>query len=186
VDATDLAHAIFKVRETIPVAGPGPLTLLYPKWLPGNHSPSGPLGKLSGLTITADGKRLEWTRDPVDVYPFHIEVPEGPKALCLDFQFLSPVSGREGRIVMTPAMLNVEWNTVALYPAGYFSRRVQIEPSVTLPEGFKPATALETASTSGATTTFKPTTFNTLVDSPLIAGRNFERFDLDPGGPARV
>ena len=186
VDATDLPHAIFTVHETIPVAGPGEVTLLYPKWLPGNHSPTGPIDKLGGLVITAGGQRLEWRRDPVDVYAFHVTAPEGAGALDLSFQFLSPVSMREGRIVMTPAMLNVEWNTVALYPAGYFSRQVHIEPSVTLPDGFTLATALETASTSGATTTFKPTTFNTLVDSPLIAGRNFRSFDLDPGGPARV
>jgi predicted metalloprotease with PDZ domain len=186
VDATDLPHAIFKVHETMPVAGPGPMILLYPKWLPGNHSPTGPIDKLGGLVITAGGQRLEWRRDPVDVYAFHIEVPQGVQALDLSFQFLSPVSGREGRIVMTPAMLNVEWNAVALYPAGYFSRQIHFEPSVTLPDGFTLATALETASTAGATTTFKPTTFNTLVDSPLIAGRNFETFDLDPGGPARV
>jgi len=186
VDATDLPHAIFKVHETVPVQGPGPITLLYPKWLPGNHSPTGPIDKLSGLMIAGNGQRIEWRRDPVDVYAFHVDVPAGVSVLDIDFQFLSPVSGREGRIVMTPAMLNVEWNTVALYPAGYFSRQVKIEPSVTLPAGFKLATALETASTTGDTTTFKTTTFNTLVDSPLIAGRNFHSFDLDPGGPARV
>jgi predicted metalloprotease with PDZ domain len=186
VDATDLARAIFRVRETVPVAGPGPLTLLYPKWLPGNHSPTGPIDKLAGLVITANGQPVEWKRDPVDVYAFHVEVPAGVQALDLTFQFLSPVSGHEGRIVMTPAMLNVEWNTVALYPAGYFTRQIHIEPSVTLPDGFRLATALETAATSGGATTFKPTTFNTLVDSPLIAGRNYQSFDLDPGGPARV
>lgn len=186
VDATDLPHAIFAVHEIMPVAGPGPITLLYPKWLPGNHSPTGPIDKLAGLIVTANGQRIEWRRDPVDVYAFHVDVPAGASALDLSFQFLSPVSGREGRIVMTPDMLNVEWNTVALYPAGYFSRRIQVEASVTLPEGFRPATALETASTVGATTIFKPTSFNTLVDSPLIAGRNFRSFDLDPGGLARV
>ncbi len=186
VDATDLSHAIFVVHETVPVSGPGPLTLLYPKWLPGNHSPTGPIDKLAGLVITANGQRIEWRRDPVDVYAFHVDVPAGVGALDLNFQFLSPVSGREGRIMMTPDMLSLEWNTLALYPAGYFSRQIQVEASVTLPEGFKPATALETASAAGATTTFKPASFNTLVDSPLIAGRNFRAFDLDPGGPARV
>jgi predicted metalloprotease with PDZ domain len=186
VDATDLARAIFRVHETVPVAGPGPLTLFYPKWLPGNHSPTGPIDKLAGLVITANGQPVEWKRDPVDVYAFHVEVPAGVQVLDLTFQFLSPVSGHEGRIVMTPAMLNVEWNTVALYPAGYFTRQIHIEPSVTLPDGFRLATALETAATSGGATTFKPTTFNTLVDSPLIAGRNYQSFDLDPGGPARV
>ena len=186
VDTTDLSHAIFTVHETVPVAGPGPITLLYPKWLPGNHSPTGPIDKLAGLTITASGQQIAWRRDPVDVYAFHIDVPAGASALDLSFQFLSPVSGHEGRIVMAPDMLNVEWNTVVLYPAGYFSRDITVEASVTLPDGFKPATALEVASSAGATTTFKPLAFDNLVDSPLIAGRNFRSFELDPGGPARV
>jgi predicted metalloprotease with PDZ domain len=186
VDATDLAHAIFVVREILPVQGPGPMTLLYPRWLPGNHSPSGTIDKLAGLIINANGKRIEWKRDPVDVFAFHVDVPAGVSALDIDFQFLSPVSTREGRVVMTQEMLNVEWNTVALYPAGYFSRQITFEPSLKLPEGFKLATALETASVAGTVTTFKPTPFNTLVDSPLIAGKNFKSFDLDPGGPARV
>jgi predicted metalloprotease with PDZ domain len=186
VDATDQLHAIFAVHETVPVQGPGPLTLLYPKWLPGTHSPTGPIDKLGGLVIKAGDKRIEWQRDPVDVYAFHVDVPAGVSALDLDFQFLSPVSMHEGRVVMTPDMLNVQWNSVALYPAGYFSRQIKVEASVKLPDGFKLATALETASSTGSVTIFKPADFETLVDSPLIAGRYFQSFDLDPGGPARV
>jgi predicted metalloprotease with PDZ domain len=191
VDATDLARGVFAVHETVPVSGPGPLTLLYPKWLPGNHSPTGPIDKLAGLIVTAGGKRIEWRRDPVDVYAFHIDAPAGVNALDLDFQFLSPVSDREGRVVMTPQMLNVEWNTVVLYPAGYYSRDIKVDASVKLPDGFTPATALEDASGAatpgaGGTVAYKTTTLNTLVDSPLIAGKYYARFDLDPGGPARV
>ncbi len=186
VDATDLPHAIFAVHETLPVSGAGPLTLLYPKWLPGNHSPTGPIDKLAGLMITAAGKPIAWKRDPVDVYAFHLDVPAGVSSLDLDFQFLSPVSTREGRVMMTPDMLSLEWNTVALYPAGYFSRQVQVEASVKLPDGFTQASALEIASVSGPITRFQATSFETLVDSPLIAGRNFKSIDLDPGGPVRV
>ena len=185
-DATDLAHAIVSVRESLPVAGPGPLVLLYPKWLPGNHSPTGPIDKLAGLTITAGGRPLAWKRDPVDVWAFHVDVPAGVDHLDLAFQFLSAVSTREGRVMMTPDMLSLQWNTVTLYPAGHFSRQVRVQPSVKVPDGFTLATALETASVAGSTTTFKPVDFETLVDSPLIAGRNFKAFDLDPGGPVRV
>jgi predicted metalloprotease with PDZ domain len=186
VDATDLPHAIFRAHETVPVAGPGPITLLYPQWLPGNHSPSGPIDKLAGLTISAGGKPLTWKRDPVDVYAFHVDVPPGVSTLDIDLQFLSPVSGREGRVMMTPDMISLQWNTVALYPAGHFSRQIQVQASVKVPDGFTLATALDTASSSGGVTAFKPTTLDTLVDSPLIAGRYFKTFDLDPGGPARV
>ena len=186
VDATDLDHAIFTSHETVPVAGPGPLVLLYPKWLPGNHSPTGPIDKLASLKITANGRVLEWRRDPVNVYAFHVEVPDGVAAIDLDFQFLSPVSTHEGHVVMSPQMFDLEWDTVALYPAGYFSRDIPIQAAVKLPEGFTLATALETASVTGPVTSFKTTSFNTLIDSPLMAGRYFKRFDLDPGGPARV
>jgi predicted metalloprotease with PDZ domain len=186
VDATDLAHGIFSVRERVPVAGPGPLTLLYPEWLPGNHGPSGPLDKLAGLMVTADGQPVSWTRDPVDVYAFHVTVPAGATALDLSFQFLSAVTRSQGRIMMTPDMLSLQWDTLALYPAGYFSRDITVEPSVKLPTGFTGATALETASSAGDVTTYKPTPFNTLIDSPMIAGRYYRRYDLDPGGPARV
>jgi len=188
VDATDLAHAVFAVHETVPVSGPGPITLLYPQWLPGDHKPSGTIDKLAGLIVTAGGQRLEWRRDPVDVYAFHIDAPAGVTALDLDFQFLSPVSDREGQVMMTPQALRLEWNTVVLYPAGYFSRDIRVDASVKLPDGFTSATALEDAAPPGAagTVAYKTTPLDTLVDSPLIAGKYFSRIDLDPGGPARV
>ncbi|MGH6876485.1 MAG: M61 family metallopeptidase [Rhizomicrobium sp.] len=185
VEATDLVHAIFRVHETIPVR-PGPLVLLFPKWIPGNHGPTGPIDKFAGLVIRAGGAKLAWTRDTVDVYAFHVAVPNGARALDVAFQFLSPVETKEGRVVMTPETLDLEWNAVALYPAGYFSRDIMVQPSVKLPAGWKFGTALATASASGATTNFKPVPFNTLVDSPMFAGRYFERVDLDPGGPAPV
>jgi predicted metalloprotease with PDZ domain len=186
VDATDLDHGVFDVRERVPVPGPGPFTLLYPQWLPGNHGPTGPLDRLAGLKITANGAPIPWMRDPVDVYAFHVQIPDGVTALDLSFQFLSSVAGSEGRIMMTPDMLSLQWNTVALYPAGYFSRDIDVEPSVRLPAGFTAATALENRSVDGGAMTFKPVSFNNLVDSPLIAGRYLRKFDLDPGAPTRV
>ena len=154
VDATDTTHAIFRVHEDIPVQG-GAIVLLFPKWLPGNHGPSGPIDKFAGLVIRAGGKKLSWTRDTVDVYAFHVNVPNGSRVLDCDFQFLSPVETRQGRVVMTPEMLDLEWNAVALYPAGYFSRNIMVQASVKLPLGWKFGTALETASGSGTTTAFK-------------------------------
>ena len=186
VDATDVDRRIFRIRETIPVRAGEPLVLLYPQWLPGNHSPSGPVDKLAGLMIHANGARVEWVRDPVDVFAFHVAVPANATSLDVDFQFVSPVDTPEGRIVMTPDMLNLQWNDVALYPAGYFARQIMMEPSVRLPDGWQFATALETASTTGGLTTFKPVSLDTLVDSPIFAGRYFTRLDLDPGGVAPV
>jgi len=139
VDA-DIARRIFQVHETIPVATAGPFTLLFPQWLPGNHSPSGGLDKFAGLIIHSGGKRIEWVRDPVNVFAFHIDAPAGP--LELEFQYVSPVQTNEGRVQMTPDMLNLQWDEVALYPAGYFSRDVTFIPSVKLPTGWGYGTAL--------------------------------------------
>ena len=108
VDATDIERHIFRVRETIPVRAAESLVLLYPEWLPGNHSPSGRIDKLAGLTIHANGKRLEWTRDPINVFAFRVEVPAGVAAIDTEFQFDSPVDTNEGRVVMTPDMLNLQ------------------------------------------------------------------------------
>jgi predicted metalloprotease with PDZ domain len=186
VDATDIDRHIFKVRETLPVRGGDQLVLLYPQWLPGNHSPSGRVDKLGGFIIRASGTRLEWKRDPVDVFAFHVTVPPAVTALDVEFQYLSPVEGNEGRVVMTPEMLNLQWNAVVLYPAGYFSRQIVFEADVRLPDGWQFATALDAASTNGNTTTFKPVSLETLVDSPIFAGRFFKRVDLQAPGPAPV
>lgn len=186
VDATDIERHIFSVRETIPVRSGESIVLLYPRWVPGNHSPSGPVDKLAGLTIYANGARVEWHRDPLDVFAFHVDVPAGATALDVNFQFVSPVDTGEGRVVMTPDMLNLQWNAVVLYPAGYYARQIMMEPSVRLPVGWEFASALDTTTSNGGVTTFKPVPLNTLVDSPIFAGRYFKRLDLDPTGPAPV
>ncbi|MBN8737778.1 MAG: M61 family metallopeptidase [Xanthomonadales bacterium] len=189
VDASDTRQGIFRVHETIPVQA-GELTLLYPKWIPGDHSPDGPIDMLAGLKITASGKPLKWKRDKYDVYAFRVDVPQGVPEITVDFQFLSG-RGKSSFIQMTDKMLSLEWNTVSLYPAGHYSRQIRVEPSVTFPSGWQFGTALERVdqggpSQSGDTVTFKPTTFNTLVDSPIYAGKYFKRVDLDPGAKVPV
>ncbi|HWW27637.1 MAG TPA: peptidase M61 [Caulobacter sp.] len=186
VDATDLDRKIFQVRETIPVAKPGPMTILYPQWVPGGHSPRNDLDKLAGLVITANGKPLPWTRDPVAVHAFHFDVPDGATEIQVSFQFLTPVKPDVGRILVTDDMLNVQWLQLGFYPAGYYTRRIQVEPTVKLPQGWGFGTALEKASGDGQTTTFKTTTFETLVDSPMFAGRYYKQVDLDPGAAVPV
>ncbi len=186
VDATDLDRRIFKVRQQIPVSGPGPMTLLFPRWLPGKHWAAGELHALAGLIITAGGQRLEWSRDPVEMGAFHVVVPAGAERLDLEFQYLSPTAGDQGRIVVTPEMMNVQWNNMALYPAGYFTRQIRIQPSIRLPENWTYGVALETESVKDGVVTFKPVGFDTLVDSPMFAGRWGRKIDLDPGGRSRV
>ncbi len=180
VDATDTNQNIFRVRQVIPVATAGPMTLLYPKWLPGTHAPRGQIEKLVGLTISAGGKPVRWVRDPVDVHAFHIDVPQGARELNVAFQFVSATQEDQGRIVVTPAMMNLQWQSVSLYPAGYYVRNIPVQASVTWPAGWQAATALRPASASGATVTYQTTDYDTLVDSPVFAGRHFKSVALSP------
>jgi predicted metalloprotease with PDZ domain len=184
VDASDTAQGIFRVHETIPVKA-GALTLLYPQWIPGDHSPTGPIAMLAGLKLSAHGKPLMWKRDEYNVYAFHLDVPAGVSSVDATFQYMSGRTDGEG-FEITDRMMDMEWSKVSLYPAGYFSRGITFAPSVTLAHGWQLGTALETSSQSGDTTTFKPVTFNNLVDSPIYAGQYFKRVDLNPGGDAPV
>ena len=188
VDATDLDRKIFRVRESIPVSGAGRIDLLYPKWLPGTHGPGGPVASLAGLVITAAGQPVEWVRDTVEMTAFHLVIPEGATSLELEFQFLTAVNAKGGDVAVSPDILDLEWNTVVLYPAGYYVSRIQVEPSIKLPDGWRFATALETASLSGGEARFKPVSLETLVDSPILAGRYYNQVDLDPGAefPVRL
>jgi predicted metalloprotease with PDZ domain len=185
IDATDLERRIFRIRQTIPVK-PGPMTLLYSEWIMGNHAPRGPVYNYSGLRFTANGKPVAWKRDPADVYAFHVDVPNGVKELNVEAQFLSAIEATQGPVMMTPEMLRLNWYIAALYPAGHFSRKVNFDVSVKLPSGWDYATALETASKSGDTVKFKTASWETVIDSPLFAGKYMRKYDLDPGGRSRV
>lgn len=181
VDATDVARGIFRVQERIPVPAAGKLHLLYPQWLPGNHAPRGPIDDVAGLAVSANGRALDWRRDPVNVYAIQVDVPAGVQAIDLAFDYVSPVSPAQGRVVMTREMLSLQWNLTAFYPAGYFTRQIMVQPSVTLPSGWNFGTALEPLS-GGTTGTigFRPVDFETLVDSPMLAGRYFRQVQLGP------
>ncbi|MDA3915076.1 M61 family peptidase [Oleiagrimonas sp.] len=188
LDLTRAPDRIFEVHETIPVAHDGSFALYYPKWIPGEHAPSGPINNIAGLIIKANGQQLHWRRDLADMFTLYVDVPKGVRKLDLQFQFLSPGGG--GQFGASPSTSNdladVEFNQVAFYPAGYYSRRVMIEPTVILPRHWKFATALDVASQSGNVVHFKPVSFNNFVDSPLIAGKHFKRVDLAPGAKVPV
>ncbi len=194
VDATNLDQHIYRVRETIPVQA-GPLTLLYPEWLPGNHSPRGPIDKVAGLVIhantaQANGQKLAWKRDPGNVYAFHLDVPEGVQSITAEYDYLSPTDRSQGRVVMTPNMLNLQWNAVVLYPAGHYASQIQFAPSVTYPTGWHAASALESDQGAGGAATgtvhYNTVPLDILVDSPVYAGRYFKQYDLAPGAKTPV
>jgi len=185
VDATDLGQRVFKVRQTVPVQA-GLQRFHYPAWLPGNHSPTGQIEKLAGLVISGNGQRLDWVRDPLDVYTFNVQVPEGVNELRMDFQFLSPTDSAQGRTVMTPNMLNLQWNAMLLYPAGHAAHAITYQASARYPQGWEAASALSVASRNGDTVNYAPTNLEILVDSPVFAGRYHRMFDLAPAGTRPV
>lgn len=181
VDTSDTLHGVFKVEETIPVppefAGKK-MALLFPKWLPGKHAPRGEIEKLAGLEIRANGQVLAWKRDPIDVFAFWVDVPAGATALDVRFQFLSATDGPQGRIVVTQDMMNLQPNSVSLYPAGWFTRQIPVSLSVTWPQGWQAASAMREASRDGSRVSYQTVDYETLVDSPFFAGRNFAKWDL--------
>jgi predicted metalloprotease with PDZ domain len=178
VDITNITGRVLNVHETIPIQGRD-TTLLYPEWLPGTHSPSNPIGELAGLVVTANGKRISWVRDRVNMYAFHVDAPLDATTLDINFQYLAPLDPKQGRI--SSKFADITWNSVLLYPAGYFSRDIKFEPALRLPEAWKFASALDVKSQNGNLVQFKDTPLNTLVDSPVYAGVNFKRLDLSTG-----
>ena len=184
VDATDIDQHVFRVRQSIPVVAAGRMTLLMPQWLPGKHAPRGEIEKLAGLVIRANGRELTWKRDPLDMYAFHVDVPAGVPALDVSFQFLSATMPDQGRVVVTREMLNLQWEAVSLYPAGYYTRQIPVSASVTYPAGWQAATALRPV--AGAVpgpnhVTYQTASYETLQDSPVFAGKYFRKDDLGHG-----
>ena len=178
VDLTDASRNLYHAQLNIP-ANPGALTLVFPKWIPGNHRPSGPIAALTGIRMEANGKPLPWERDPVDMYAFHVVVPEAAHAIevWLDAITSSDSAGGSGPAASSN-LLDLNWNAVVLYPQGADSDRVEFVPSVKLPRGWKFGTALVATHISGDEVEFAPVSLTTLVDSPLIAGVHYERIDL--------
>ena len=178
VDASDVARAIFRVHQHIPVPQAGDFVLLFPKWVPGGHSPRNDIKNITGLRVTANGRELKWVRDDLDVFAFHIDVPQGITAIDVDYQHVTPTTGNQGRILATPDMASIQWLSNSLYPAGYFVRNIPVQASVIVPQGWKVATALRPSGQTGNRIDYPVTSYEILVDSPLIAGAHYRRIPL--------
>jgi predicted metalloprotease with PDZ domain len=178
VDATSTPRKIFHAKLKIP-ASAGDLTLYYPKWIPGEHAPDGPVIDLAGLKFTAGGKTLKWRRDLLDGFTIHVEVPAGENEVNAELDFLSPATfegGFSAGSSATDKMAVISWNQVLLYPKGWKSDDLTYVATLKLPAGWKYGTPLPIASTSltgqnGDTQIiFQPTSLTTLIDSPVITG----------------
>ncbi len=186
VDLTDAPRNIYHSQLTIPVK-PGPLTLVYPEWIPGNHRPAGPIANVTGIKMEANKQTLAWQRDPIDMYAFHVDVPAGASELKVSLDTITNdgSAGASGPAATTN-VLDLNWNQVVLYPQGASSDAVQVEASVTPPRGWKFATALPVFAVTKSGTNeligFKPVSLTTLIDSPLIAGDHYRRIELTKPG----
>jgi predicted metalloprotease with PDZ domain len=188
VDATEAARHIVHTRVTLAVA-PGALTLVYPKWIPGEHGPTGPIGSLVGLRMTVKGRPVPWHRDPGDAYAFHLEVPAGAGELEVAFDVVpgGPAAHFSADASTTETLALISWNQLVLVPAGARMRELIVAPSLVLPAGWRLGTALATGRQTGPRTEFAPVPLETLVDSPVLAGQILRTIDLAPGAtPAHL
>ena len=178
VDATDLDHRVMRVQETIP-ASAGKLRLAYPQWIPGHHGPTAQANAIAGLVFRAAGRELAWRRDPADVFAYEIDVPSDASEVYVRFDFLSPLPGSQGRVVMTPTLAAVDWEDLVLYPAHAKSDGIQVRPSVKFPPGWQAASSLRPDSRDGQILGYPQVTLTELVDSPVWAGSFKKRVDLE-------
>jgi predicted metalloprotease with PDZ domain len=178
VDATNVAQKLLHVEETLPVKA-GPVTLYYPKWIPGEHGPDGPVANVTGLKFDADGQSIPWKRDLLDVWTFHVDVPQGKTKLHIAYDYIESAG-----YSATDKLLALEWNEVILYPAGVTSDKLMYDARLKLPDGWKFGTPLPVAGQQGSEIEFKPISLELLVDSPVISGEFYRSIDLTPPGEA--
>ena len=183
VDATHASQRILHAKLVFPVQ-PGPLTLYYPKWLPADHSPDGPIWNLAGLKFFSGAKEIPWHQDLVDMYAFNLDVPEGTTSLHASLDFLLSAPGRSIDFSASGAakLFILMWNQVVLYPKGWPAADLTFDPTLTLPTGWKFSTSLPISSQSGDTIRFAPVPLDLLIDSPVQSGEFMRVFPLNPGG----
>jgi predicted metalloprotease with PDZ domain len=187
VDLTSVGQHIVHATMLIPTV-PGRLTLRYPKWLPGEHAPTGPIKDLAGIFVKAGGKDIGWTRDPKDMFAFRVDVPAGASEIEVSLDLLIPdaIEGFSSGASATPKLALLSWNQVVFYPAGVKGNAITYQAELKLPPGWSVGTSLPVMSTQGSVVVFEPVTLSTLVDSPVLAGEFFRTVVLDDRPGRRV
>jgi predicted metalloprotease with PDZ domain len=181
-DLTEAPRGLIRGTLTIPVK-PGPLTLVYPQWIPGYHGPIGPIADIAGIKFTANGKPVTWRRDLVDMYAIHVDVPEGASTLDASLEYLAPTGGSSNDPNTSSQLAVLEWNLITLFPKGSDAAKIIVEPSVVLPAGWKFGCSMdqEPGSPADGAIHFKPVSLEMLIDQPVLAGRHYKQVDLTPG-----
>src|SRR5258708_4497420 len=180
VDATNVASNFYHAHTPRP-ATPGPMTVYYPKWIPGEHGPTGPINGLTGLQIRANGTSVPWLRDPVDMFAFQVDVPPGATSLDIDLDYLAPAPGANftAGASTSPRLAVLSWNTVLLYPkTAAHSDSLQVEATLRIPAGWSYATALETRGRNGDEIQFESASLTRVIDSPVQIGTILRKIDI--------
>lgn len=180
VDATDTRRRIFAVRQRIPVGRTRTVTLLYPKWEAASHGPSLTVTDLAGLMVEAGGKPIPWQRDRYEPHAFHVQVPAGIDQIDVRFQMVAAGD------LLTPHVVSVPWQRLILYPAGWYARNIAVAASLTLPPGLRAFSALAVRRVEGPRIDYAATTVETLLDTPVLAGRYARQVPLTPAGAGSV
>jgi len=192
VDASDAPKKIFHSRMTLP-ATPGDFVVYFPKWIPGEHAPDGPIGDTAGLFFYANGQPIPWKRDQLDMFTYHVDVPAGVTTIEAAMDYMSPAEmpgGYSSGSSATSEMAVVSWNQLILYPKGWGSDQIQVKASLRIPAGWQYGTALPLAGLqvggsgtpgAGNTVEFSQASLTTLVDSPVIMGAHFKAIPLQKG-----
>ena len=176
VDATEAARNVLRVKETIPVRM-GQFTLFYPKWIPGEHSPTGTINDMVNLVVRGNGKELVWERDDVEMFAFRVAIPAGVRQIEVSFDDVSQPS-----TVASSQLSRIKWNRLLVYPRAISSDNIIVTASMKMPSGWKYASALPVASEAGERVSFKPVSLTTFIDSPAIIGHYFKKVDLTQNG----
>jgi predicted metalloprotease with PDZ domain len=189
VDASDAPRKILHAKLRIPATPGQTLTLYYPKWMPGEHAPTGPIVNLTGLKFTASSKPLKWRRDLLDGWKIHVEVPAGENEVFAELDYLEPATYQEGfsnASSATDKLVIVSWNQVLLYPVGHKAEDITFTASLRLPEGWKYATPLQMMNANGSDLHFAPAPLTTLIDSPVLAGEYLKAVPLAQTPPTEL
>ncbi len=177
VDTRGSTNKLFHSELAIPVHA-GPLTLLYPRWgIPTYRMPDAVIDDIVWLRMTANGRAVEWKRDSVDMFAFHLVVPEDAKVLNVAMDVVAP-SQRSDLNAATAELFILDWYTLVLYPQGTSVRDVPVVAAIRLPNGWKYGTALKTIGNAGGLIKFAQVSLWTLLDSPILAGKYFRSFEL--------
>jgi predicted metalloprotease with PDZ domain len=185
VDATDAPMKILHATATLP-ARPGAMTLFYPKWIPGEHMPSGPIANLTGLHVFAGATELEWRRDLVEMNAFAITVPAGTTSITAKYDYVVPTGGGAfGSTASTNAKIAViNWYTIGLYPMGESPAAISVTATLKVPAGWKHGGSLDVERVDGDTIHYAATSLELLNDHPVLLGEHFRSITLWPAGSA--